>query len=218
MSGDVIVVASRSKAVADLVAACINQINPGYDIRYATNDTEITNELRSTVGTVLKLVFMEASFYYRATTIKVLELVTQYSKLKIIIFGLDDYDPCFIRRFFQCGIEGYINFREGIQIFKESIKEALLGHYIIPAEYTNVLDSELFEFRSRLSDREIQIIMLILQEFDNNKIAAALGIKPQSVKNRRKMIYEKLHVNNIVGLIKLVLIKGLVDIKEFLNY
>jgi len=59
--------------------------------------------------------------------------------------------------------------------------------------------------------------MLILQEKDNNAIAAALDLAPQTVKNRRMGIYEKLHVKNSVGLVKEVLGRGLMTVEEFLR-
>lgn len=52
------------------------------------------------------------------------------------------------------------------------------------------------------TQREKQIIKLILEEYSNAKIALELGISEKTVEAHRKSIYTKADVSNVVGLVK----------------
>ena len=56
-----------------------------------------------------------------------------------------------------------------------------------------------------LSERELEILKLILQEYSNEKIAEKLFISYRTVETHRKNINRKLEVKTVVGLIKFAL-------------
>jgi DNA-binding NarL/FixJ family response regulator len=55
---------------------------------------------------------------------------------------------------------------------------------------------------SHLTDRELEIIRLIEQEFSNRQIAEALYISERTVETHRKNIFRKTRTNSVIGLIK----------------
>ncbi|MGB4449691.1 MAG: response regulator transcription factor [Tepidanaerobacteraceae bacterium] len=54
----------------------------------------------------------------------------------------------------------------------------------------------------KLTDRELEILKLIAEGLTNNKIAKRLHISNNTVKTHIKNIYEKLHVNRRVQVVK----------------
>ena len=62
--------------------------------------------------------------------------------------------------------------------------------------------NDLEEETYRLTDREIEILKLIAQEFSNADIAKQLYISERTVETHRKNIYRKTNTKTIVGLIK----------------
>jgi DNA-binding NarL/FixJ family response regulator len=55
---------------------------------------------------------------------------------------------------------------------------------------------------SHLTDRELEIIRLIEQEFSNKQIAERLFISERTVETHRKNIFRKTKTNSVIGLIK----------------
>jgi two-component system, NarL family, response regulator LiaR len=51
-----------------------------------------------------------------------------------------------------------------------------------------------------LNDRERQIVALIGKGYTNQQIAKAIGLTPQTVKNKLTVIYSKLHLQGRVKL------------------
>lgn len=54
----------------------------------------------------------------------------------------------------------------------------------------------------RLTDRELEIIRLIEQEYSNKQIAERLFISERTVETHRKNIFRKTKTNSVIGLIK----------------
>jgi|GEM_PF-763704 two-component system nitrate/nitrite response regulator NarL len=63
----------------------------------------------------------------------------------------------------------------------------------------------------RLTDRELEIIRLIEQEYTNRQIADRLLISERTVETHRKRIYQKTCTNNVIALIKYAYSHQLVD-------
>ncbi len=59
---------------------------------------------------------------------------------------------------------------------------------------------------SRLSPREQQVLNLIVNGYLNKQIAAELGIALRTVETHRASIRQKLQVDSVAGLVRLVLI------------
>jgi DNA-binding NarL/FixJ family response regulator len=62
-----------------------------------------------------------------------------------------------------------------------------------------------------LSDREIEILKLIMHEYSSEQIAEKLCISKNTVDSHRKNILEKTHIKTLVGLCKFAFRNNLVD-------
>jgi DNA-binding CsgD family transcriptional regulator len=55
---------------------------------------------------------------------------------------------------------------------------------------------------THLTDRELEVIRLIEQEYSNKQIAERLFISERTVETHRKNIFRKTKTNSVIGLIK----------------
>jgi DNA-binding NarL/FixJ family response regulator len=110
------------------------------------------------------------------------------------------------------GVDGFISKDVCFEIFKDALKEIVSGgEYFQPVDleksilngHRNTLYQKLRSEYS-LSDRETEIIQLILNQIQTKQIADQLSISPLTVKKHRKNIFNKLKVHNVAGLLSLI--------------
>ncbi len=66
---------------------------------------------------------------------------------------------------------------------------------------------------THLTDRELEVIRLIEQEYSNKQIAERLFISERTVETHRKNIFRKTKTNSVIGLIKYAYMNKLVNIR-----
>lgn len=65
-------------------------------------------------------------------------------------------------------------------------------------------------FIERLTERELEILKLIVQEKTSQEISETLNISKQTVDTHRKHILQKTKVKSIIGLVKLAYEHGII--------
>ncbi len=66
--------------------------------------------------------------------------------------------------------------------------------------------------KSKFTQREIEIVRLIIKEYSNKAIADKLFISPRTVESHRKNIFAKAQTSSALGLMKYAIQKGIVDV------
>ena len=66
---------------------------------------------------------------------------------------------------------------------------------------------------THITDRELEVIRLIEQEYSNKQIAKSLFISERTVETHRKNIFRKTKTNSVIGLIKYAYVNKLVTIR-----
>jgi DNA-binding NarL/FixJ family response regulator len=66
---------------------------------------------------------------------------------------------------------------------------------------------------THITDRELEVIRLIEQEYSNKQIAERLFISERTVETHRKNIFRKTKTNSVIGLIKYAYVNKLVSIR-----
>jgi DNA-binding NarL/FixJ family response regulator len=66
---------------------------------------------------------------------------------------------------------------------------------------------------THLTDRELEVVRLIEQEYSNKQIAERLFISERTVETHRKNIFRKTKTNSVIGLIKYAYVNKLVSIR-----
>jgi NarL family two-component system response regulator LiaR len=105
----------------------------------------------------------------------------------------------------KAGAKGYLRKNVDAQVLVEAVRAAHQGEALVdPAMAARLLD----EFRrlsqtadeapeaEQLTEGEIEVLRLVAEGADNQAIAEQLNLSVQTIANRLRSIYQKLHVNN----------------------
>jgi len=126
----------------------------------------------------------------------------------------------YVHKLMKHGIQGYILKNSSISELNEAISKVSNGEEYFCKE-VNLGDRD-DDFRSTiiiedkdvnaiLSKRELQVLKLICNEYNNAEIAAKLFLSVSTVETHRKNLISKLGVNNTVGLVKFAVKHMLAD-------
>ena len=122
------------------------------------------------------------------------------NKIKVIMISMYT-DKNIINKTFKNSADGYLSKNCSIDDIKKAVKNAFLGKKTKP-KFTNQTknSSDKFILKYKLTDREKEIIKLILEQKSNLEIALDLDISKRTVETHRKNIMLKLEVKNSIGI------------------
>ena len=141
----------------------------------------------------------------------------------IHVLGLTMHDePDYIVKMLEAGASGYLlknagreellaaihAVAKGDSYFSQKVSSTLLHLVTKQKSATPATDKAAPE--TPLSDREIEVLRLISQEYSNGEIADKLFISIRTVDTHRRNLLEKLQVKNTVGLVKYAIEKGII--------
>ena len=212
-SGDNIVIASTSEALIGYIQKRLEEIGANNTVYKALDEKTLHKCLTHNSP---RFLFIENSFWHSATPLELLGLTNKYTSVRVYVFEVADFTENFVKRIVRVGIDGYLSIRKGQPRFRQELKEALNGKFVMPPEIENSGIDFLPETAEEFTVRDMEFISLICEEKDNEEIGKILKIKLQSVKNRRSKMYAKINVRNCVGLLKYLFRKRIIDLNEFL--
>ncbi|RZK18940.1 MAG: response regulator transcription factor [Flavobacterium sp.] len=127
----------------------------------------------------------------------------KYPKIKVLALSMFG-ERQVIREMIDAGISGYILKNTGKQELLAALAKLADGQNFFGEEVTKELMKSFStdEEGSHLTNREIEIIRLIENEYSNKKIADLLFISERTVETHRKNIFRKTGTQSIVGLLK----------------
>lgn len=136
------------------------------------------------------------------------EILKDYPTLPIIILSMNS-DELLIKRLFKLGVKAFINKEESpdeiynavIQVAKNKKYLTAQQQQFFATQFISDNDDENIR-HSRLSDREYQIMSLLVSGKSNTQIAKKLNISKNTLSNHRNNILKKIQVQNIVELTK----------------
>lgn len=125
-------------------------------------------------------------------------------KVKILVFSAYDEDQ-YALRYIQAGADGYVNKLSSEDKIIEAVKTILAGEKYVSYTLKKLLsqhpDVKLHDNPFYLlSNREMEIMLLLVNGEGNLEIANKLDIKMSTVSTYKSRIFEKLGVNNVVTL------------------
>ena len=207
---ETLLIVSTSQAIIEYILKRLGEIEIQNKTYTATCHDEFLETLRNHKPNYL---LIEGSFYREATPVRLADIAKKYKRLTIIAYGFCEHTEKYLKRLFAVGILGYLDVRKGRVTFKKELK-SVLSEKKMNIPQLSMLNTYTPDhlITADLTVKDMEIIHLIFEELDNKKIAETLNLKIQTVKNRRTAIYRKLQVNNIVGLIKTLVEKGVLTI------
>lgn len=135
--------------------------------------------------------------------------------IKVLVLTICDND-LYPARLLQAGAAGYITKGASTDEMVRAIKAIHAGQRYISTEIANrlafrhVTDKEESPF-DLLSERELQVMMMITRGTNAQAIAASLNLSAKTVNSYRYRIFAKLKVKNDVELTLLAIKNGIVD-------
>ena len=183
----------------------IEDLMENFDIYHASNLRQISEQIRCHS---IDIAILDAQFPDGNCLSLIPEIKRLQPELKILIFSSFNEED-YALKFITAGTNGFLS-----KLSEESeIRDAIL-QIIEIGKYYSPLTQKLLELSAhnpnllnplnQLSDRELQIAELYAKGYGNLEIANQLSLRQNTVSTFKKRIFEKLNVENIVDLIKLV--------------
>ncbi len=141
------------------------------------------------------------------------------SHLKILVVSSAINDS-FPFRILEAGAHGYLIKNASKEELVRAIKSVCAGKRVIsPSIASRLALAKIDESKSsstfnELSDREMEILMMVIRGVMVNEIAGRLFLSPKTIHSYRSRLFEKLKVENNVALTLLAIREGLITIDE----
>lgn len=136
--------------------------------------------------------------------------------IKVLILSMHD-EVEFVKEALTCEADGYILKNSGRVELVRALKTLMargsfFSHEIVPLLYKEVKSQKLPAPCVKLTQRETEVLELILKELTSKEIAEKLLISKQTVDCHRNSIMEKTGSKSVVGLLKYALSNNLISI------
>lgn len=145
-----------------------------------------------------------------------MEIKTNYPDINILAVSMHG-DKSYIVKMLEAGAKGYILKNAGKQEMVNAIHTVANGNTYFSNQVSAKLIEHITDPRASiknktqdtpLTDREIEVLKLIADEYSNAEIAEKLFISIRTVDTHRRNLLDKLAVKNTAGLVKYAIQKG----------
>ena len=146
------------------------------------------------------------------------QLLTQQMGIKILIVSAINNDS-FILRLLDAGARGYLTKNVGRDELVRAIKAVYSGQRFISPEIayrlalTKLAPDSARDF-SMLSDRETEVMYMVIRGFGVKVIAKKLNVNAKTVHSYRSRIFEKLQIKSATALTLLAIKQGVISLEE----
>jgi len=135
--------------------------------------------------------------------------------IKVIVVTIHAEEP-FPTRLLEAGASGYLTKDCGINEIVNAIRAVCEGERYISADIAqeialNVMPGSNQSPFQTLSQREMQVMMMVTQGQNVQAISDKLCLSPKTISTYRHRLFEKLNVENDVELTRLAIRHGMVD-------
>jgi DNA-binding NarL/FixJ family response regulator len=148
------------------------------------------------------------------------ELAKDFPDIRVVILSVHSRKT-FIMEALKAGARGYVLKDSAGEKLLDAVAAVLAGDSYLDSPVAGHIVEEFVKLPSQaepatgggepLTDRERQILSLVVEGFSNKQIAAKLFLSPKTVDNHRAKIMSKLGRRDVIGLVKYALATGLVD-------
>lgn len=162
------------------------------------------------IDVVLMDIYMQGMGGLAATQ----QIVQQNSQTKVIVFtaSKDDIYPI---QFLKAGAYGYLTKDCGMKEVLKAIEAVTQGKRYLSSEVAQQVALARFDERDspfeNLSERELQVMLMITQGYKAMQIAEHLAINSKTVNTYRYRIFQKLNVKSDVELTHMAIRYGMIE-------
>ena len=143
--------------------------------------------------------------------------------VRVVIFSMQDREA-FVHRAFWAGADGYVLKGAPINDVVKAIRDVNQGHYFVSPKIQGLIIGSFRRTREappeerayeHLSDREQQVLRLLVEGNSSTQIGEKLFISSKTVDTHRANIMQKLGVETLVDLIKFAIRINILDPDEW---
>ncbi|MEX0660821.1 MAG: response regulator transcription factor [Balneolaceae bacterium] len=128
--------------------------------------------------------------------------------IKILALTMSN-DDSHVRQMVQAGASGYIMKSAGREELTKAIKEIMMGKHYFSDQATESILMDMVKNKGKnsvpdvvhITEREKEVLQLIVKEFTNQEIAEKLFISPRTVDAHRRNLLQKTGARNTAGLV-----------------
>lgn len=148
-------------------------------------------------------------------------ILQQTPQMKIIVLSAQS-DAQTVREALKAGVQGYVHKSCSYEKLKEAISVVSENRRYLSPVITHVFlksaidgsDSSQINFQSEVTEKENQIIRMLVDGMSIKQIALEMKLSPKTVDAYRRSIMEKLNLDSIVDLVKWAIREGIADLCE----
>jgi DNA-binding NarL/FixJ family response regulator len=195
-------IAENHQTVIDGLLSMLHKHEYFKAVIITTNPQEL---LRQMACTPVDILFADITMLYRnghELANKVKELFPKVKMVALFEKGQNNIVNTMIE---EGTLSGYVLKSADKQALTAAFEQIVDGIYSDEKELKNIPHvgfRKVSTEESHLTDRELEIIRLIEQEYSNKQIAERLFISERTVETHRKNIFRKTKTNSVIGLIK----------------
>lgn len=181
----------------------------------ANNGAQVLEALKTNVAHLILMDVNMPEMNGEEATKQVKKLFPQTKILMLTMFSTRDY----IEKLLRAGADGYILKNTGKEELSAAIDTVMAGNPFYSKEVTERIMEGLQKKKTtetnplfiELTQREKDVLKLIVKELTSHEIADQLCISFHTVETHRKNLISKLQVKNIAGLVKFALQNGIAE-------
>lgn len=214
-----IAIVDDKKSISQMLKDKLNRFD-GYEVLFtAENGKEFLREMKEARNTVEPdVVLMDIDMPVMNGIEAVEEGKLRFSKTRYLMLTIFDEDEKIFNAI-KAGADGYLLKDEPVEKIKEAI-DSLMNNESAPLspsiarKVLNLLTNTKQNFNSsekqeseneyNLTDRETEILKLLVDGLEYKEIAQELGLSPNTVRNNVTKIYSKLHVTSRMQAVKVL--------------
>lgn len=217
MGAKMVIVASDNRSVQDWIYRYLEPYGlKGYAF-YLVENEAVFSEYAGKADTVMA--FVEDIFFGEKTVGMLDNIRKQYPKLKLALFSASVLPLDVAARYLYWSMGSYISLRDNEREIRESV-EAIFGkRQAVPSYLIGCLDEygRLRDKEPRLTHREIEIVRCAGEGKTGKETASVLMLSRRTVQNHISNIYRKFGIRNMVGVLKLAVLKGILPVEELMG-
>jgi DNA-binding NarL/FixJ family response regulator len=169
-----------------------------FQLVFVANDPEeLWNNLRSTE---IDILILDVVMPQVSSTNLFREIIGQFPELNIVAYTSLN-SPILVKMLFRDGVRAYVCKNDPLEQLVDALKTVAMGLLYVPEAYKQHVERRDTEEWLDISDRELQVLKLIAEQYTTSRIAETLFISVNTVESHRKKLLEKFQVSNLAGLI-----------------
>lgn len=200
-----------------LVRTCIKaHLSQATDVRVVAEAGNGEEALKLVRETKPHIVLMDLMMPGISSVEVINRLVRIYPDIRVIVLTATN-NSAFPKRLLDLGVRGYLTKQSTADELIEAVHKVYKGErYITPLVAQSLalsnIETETSTPLSTLSNREFQIMMMIVSGYKVDYISDKLCLSPKTISSHRYAIFGKLDVKNDVELTHLAIRQQLIDI------